>query len=892
LPGQNSQQFYQLNPLIPFIESGFTLLTPNFRLARRIKAAWDNLQQERGAAVWEPLPVYPLESWLLQRWRDSVCLGLGPDRVLLAEGQALELWQRAIEREQARGQYRLLQDSAAASLAHQARERLLRWQVNLSAPRFSSAFELDEDCAAFLAWNEGFEQYLQADSLATGGDCVTQLLGCAEELPQGPLLLMDFDDIPPLFQACVDGLATRLEYRVGEGLEARCSGSRYSDRRAELAAVASWAQDLSRREPLARIGIVLSDMDGDRFALEYLLRRAFDCLGDNYNSLPVNFSTGITLDRAPVVRDAMAVLRLTLRSVAVSDVTRLLQSRFLDLPDRKSPVAIKLLRRLYDSGRERVEVADLRYLASQLQAGEQQGLSLGRHLMSMTRLRELGESRLPSGWLDPLCAVLDSWGWPGAGPLDSLEHQQVQLWYAALEQLAAYDEVVGRLSLEALLGLMDRLLSSQVSQPQTADSAIQVLGPLEAAGLEFDHLWLCGMQGSRWPAPPRPSPFIPVALQRELQMPHATAEREWAYAEGLMRQYLHGTRELHASYACQLDAIPELPSALLAGFPMIDGDEQGPVDSDWQQACQGRAVEIIGQEWAPVPAEKELEALQGGSALLEDQSQCPFRAFARRRLHAEPLGEAVPGMSAADRGSLMHRALHLLFQAIPDSDTLAATSQDGEAELVRRAVMTALEELPRSGPSAVSPAWIELEGARLETLLSQWLAVERQREAFRVAATEEDLYLRLEALELRLRVDRIDRLPDGSALIIDYKSGACSLGDWLGERPAKPQLLLYGVAGGETPAALGFARLRIDDCAFIGAGEIAAAPGIRTDIAGLVRGGWEIDSWQALNDRWRGQLQDLAREFLAGQARVDPQVGACTWCGLQALCRVNSGVPA
>jgi hypothetical protein len=200
--------------------------------------------------------------------------------------------------------------------------------------------------------------------------------------------------------------------------------------------------------------------------------------------------------------------------------------------------------------------------------------------------------------------------------------------------------------------------------------------------------------------------------------------------------------------------------------------------------------------------------------------------------------------------------------------------------------------LPRSGPSAVSPAWIELEGARLETLLSQWLAVERQREAFRVAATEEDLYLRLEALELRLRVDRIDRLPDGSALIIDYKSGACSLGDWLGERPAKPQLLLYGVAGGETPAALGFARLRIDDCAFIGAGEIAAAPGIRTDIAGLVRGGWEIDSWQALNVRWRGQLQDLAREFLAGEARVDPQVGACTWCGLQALCRVNSGVPA
>jgi len=121
-------------------------------------------------------------------------------------------------------------------------------------------------------------------------------------------------------------------------------------------------------------------------------------------------------------------------------------------------------------------------------------------------------------------------------------------------------------------------------------------------------------------------------------------------------------------------------------------------------------------------------------------------------------------------------------------------------------VSNAMEELPRSGLFAPARAWRDIEAGRLQTLLRQWLALERQREAFQVAATEAELRLKLDALELRLRVDRIDRLPDGSQLIIDYKSSVCRLQDWLGERPARPQLLLYSIAG-EMPGALAFAQL-------------------------------------------------------------------------------------
>lgn len=889
LPGQSTQQFYDLRPLMPLIESGFILLTPNFRLARRVKSAWDQLQLANGVGAWQPLPVYPMESWLLQRWQDAVRLGLAPDRVTLGDGHALQLWQQAIEEEQrAGGQYSLLQTAAAATLAAQARNTLLRWQVDPVQPRFSSAFSLDEDCASWLAWQARFEQRLLDDNLATVADCITQLLACAQELPPTRVALLDFDDIPPLFHACVQALCERVETVAPSGPIAQCKAFSYPDKRLELAAIAAWARRTSVEQPAARIGIVLADMNSDRGALEYLLRREFDCLGENYASLPVNFSTGITLDLAPAVRDAMRLLRLCQGSVEVSVIPGLLQSRFVCWQDGASPAAVKLVRQLFDSGSARVDVADLRYLANRVKAGEQQGLQLGKCLQQLAAMRELRGHKLPSRWLDSLCAVLDTWGWPGTGPLDSLEHQQVQQWYGVLEELASYDDICGALSLEGVLGLLQTILGRQISQPQTADTAIQVLGSLEAAGLVFDYLWLSGMQASRWPAVARPNPFIPSALQRDLQMPHATAEREWAFALGLMQQYQRSSGTLYASYARQADAVTELPSVLLRDFTLEQqGDDAGQVHASWISAWQTRSVEFLDDNAAPPLVGGERAGMGGGSALLEDQSLCPFRAFARRRLHAEPLGEPVTGVSAAQRGSLLHQALHALFGLVPDSDALQQMSPEDERAVVTAAVQVALDELPRTGLLATTASWRELEGRRLHNLLRQWLAVERQRSAFIVAGREEDLILQLETLELRLRVDRIDRMPDGSAVIIDYKSGRCSLQDWLGERPARPQLLLYGIAAQELPAALSFAQLRPDECALVGAGQGDIAPGIKTDIARLVRGGWDIDSWAGLNQRWRDQLQALAREFVNGDARVEPQPGACTWCGLQALCRVG-----
>lgn len=871
--------------LAELVAEGYTLLTPNQRLARSVRQVWNRAQRERGLTVWPQLPVQPLQSWLLKR-SEAALVTADPPLIAIDDLLAQELWLQAIEEQQASGGYRLLQVAAAAREAHQARENLLRWGIDCDAPGTRQLFELDEDCATFLAWRRRFETRLRSLGAATASECIARLSRQAAPANRPRVALLACDDLPPLFRDCLERHCESIRELPLEGPEAPLSCAGYPDRRSELLAAARWAHHLYRERPAASIAIVLLDMQSSRGPLEYLLRREFGCLGEDYGSLPVNFSTGITLDRAPVVRDALRMLRMALPSVAVTEVAALMRSRFVRWDDAGSESALRLLDDLYQCQRTTLDTADLRRLACRDSACAPGGLALGQMLLALSGMRELRQTAPPSAWVARFCAVLETWGWPGPGPLDSLEYQQVEQWYQALEQFAGFDRVAGRLDFAEALSWLGRVLVNRISQPRSDAGRVQVLGPLEAAGQRFDHLWLCNMQAGLWPAAPRPSPYIPLSLQRHHDMPHASAERERAFALRLLAQFRRGAGEVQASFARQIDGVPELPSALLpADATRQSGDEAG-IDRRWLALRAGLALEPMPVRQMPL-SPPEGEALRGGAGLLEDQSQCPFRAFARYRLGASSPPGPVAGVSPLQRGTLLHDALFTLFSGLDNSEALRALDQAAERELISAAVEAALSRLPLTGPRAAPAGWRQLERRRLEGLLSQWLAVERQRSEFAVKALEGTLSVTLPPLQIRLRLDRVDRLPDGGELIIDYKSGRCSVNHWLGERPSSPQLPLYAVAAETPPAAVSFAQVRDGDCGFAGLGAIAAAPGVQDDLGKIARYEPDLEHWPELTERWRQRLQGLADEFVQGRAEVDPQRGACTWCDLGPLCRVG-----
>jgi ATP-dependent helicase/nuclease subunit B len=294
----------------------------------------------------------------------------------------------------------------------------------------------------------------------------------------------------------------------------------------------------------------------------------------------------------------------------------------------------------------------------------------------------------------------------------------------------------------------------------------------------------------------------------------------------------------------------------------------------------GRRESLRDASGPPLPAGSHVS---GGTALLKDQAACPFRAFAIHRLQAAALEGPARGLEPLDRGILVHRALEHCWARLGDFSALLAAADDVLESLCRQAARTAVEEQVGRRPSIYTERFTAIEKERLAALLGQWLALERSRTPFAVLVQEREQVADLGSIRVTARADRIDRLPDGSIAIIDYKTGRPRVQGWDGDRPDEPQIPLYAVASGEALGAVMFARVRKGEMAFLGVGTSDIAAGIERvapeTLDGLLAG-------------WRKALTALAAEVVAGHAPVAPkEEKTCQYCDLGALCRIAEAQP-
>jgi hypothetical protein len=282
------------------------------------------------------------------------------------------------------------------------------------------------------------------------------------------------------------------------------------------------------------------------------------------------------------------------------------------------------------------------------------------------------------------------------------------------------------------------------------------------------------------------------------------------------------------------------------------------------------------------------QALRGGTRLLELQSLCPFRSFAELRLNARKLPEPQPGVDPRVRGQMLHRALELFWRSMRDSATLRRRGRSDAEALAHECVHRAIEQIAARLPASIGAAPLRREGARAERLLCQLIDWELTREPFITQALECDQDYPVAGTTLQLRLDRIDRLGDGRLVVIDYKSGATEKFDAFAERPTQPQLPAYAMAAGDGVAAVVALYLGREGLKLRG---LTDRPD-RLRVRGIdsVPGG-EL-AWPPLLRLWHGRLEHLVREFLDGDATVQPQPGACEYCHLQMLCRVDAQVLA
>ena len=875
---------------------GTVVVTPNRRLAQALAAQVDQRHLALGASAWAAPEVMPFAAFLGRAW-DEVLHSESGARLplLLSEVQEQALWEEAIAG--SRHGSELFSPGAAASHCRRAWNLAHEWRL---VPRLAGAAQ-GEDARAFVEWAARYERLARERGMTDAARLPDQLFEAALEQARLPrqLVLYGFDDHPPQRAEVLARLQSLGCAVISCSPPARAAHVRrrvFASPAEELAEAASWARARLEAKPSASVGIVVPDLGSRRAAV----RRAFArVLSPGYlgaaadAALPFELSLGTPLAAVPVVADALSVLRLCGHAIAFEDASRILRSPFLAHAEAEAGPRARLDAALRERLPLETSLEALQRLALAESLPRAPRLAALLEKLAAHRREKLARTQAAGDWARGFSEALRIAGFPGERGADSHEHQAWEKWHEVLTAFAALERVGPAMRLEEACARLARLAHETIFQPEGHGAPIHVLGVIESAGLSFDHLWVCGLTDEAWPRPPRPHPLLPVALQRQAGIPQADAAASLALDRRITAGWLGAAAEVVVSHARMQGDSEVGASPLVAHVEEVTREALAvPEYEGFAQRVRrsGRLQRVEDGRGSPAPA----QVPGGGTSLFRNQAACPFRAFAVHRLGSRGLADMQPGLAANDRGTLLHEMLRATWQALGSRERLLALSPEELESLLDAAAEEALAVLRRRRAESLGGRFGRIEKRRLAAMARDWLEVERGRADFEVEALERKAPVTVGGITVNARIDREDRVA-GARVVIDYKtSKRVSVAAWLGPRPDEPQLPLYALAGGAEMAALAFAQVRPGSLQFCGvAREAGLLPRVGPIEANRTRGADAYPDWNALLAHWRRELESLAGEFLAGEARVSPKWGAktCSTCDQQPLCRVAEKAP-
>ncbi|HEX5419823.1 MAG TPA: PD-(D/E)XK nuclease family protein [Gammaproteobacteria bacterium] len=748
---------------------------------------------------------------------------------LLTAEQSEALWREVIADSPEGG--RLLGTQGLAAWARDARQRLADWNVGEDGNRqFGDGRDWplakrgdrlftegvgraryegsdrpthvgggEPDFAIFLRWQSLYAARL-ADSHWLDSADLDAALRTSVPAARGEVEMAEPFESTPSRQALFAHLSA-AGWRIGPRAIPRrpvlASRTAFGDENAELTAAARWVQRRFERAPTRRFAVVIPRLESR--AAE--VRRVFADAGAG--DAPIFIAgAGPSLDARPLVGAALNALELLSPRGGFTEFGRWLRSPFFAEEGTLERAAAA---RLEAQWRGEL-VAQLPFMTAYGAAGLRNGL--GRELPRRAKrldeaLAELGsssDSLAPSHWARRWQGALNRLGFTDMEAEERADEANV--WERSLSGLAALTPILGRISMPRALDELERILQRGSGRAPMPVAGIHVFENLADVGPGYEAAWVTGLTATAFPRGVALNPLLPRSLQVGHGMPWASPQDALARSRNLLISLNGFVGEAVFSWpARENDNIAE-PSPLIAEVPELDPgvlEEVGRM----RPAVRPRRRETVVDPLVPAPG----GPLAGGTRALNATARCPLRAFCEFRLGARPLPPLARGIPARLKGIALHAALESFYRRYVSRAALAGASERALREELGASIAAALEGVFDAAAGSLQNLF-ELERMRLERILTEFLRCENARGAFEIEALEHRQTIAVGAWTISTRIDRIDRLEDGSSAIIDYKSGhGPRPGDWLEPRLRDSQLPLYATGSDGRLSALIVATL-------------------------------------------------------------------------------------
>ena len=820
------------------------VVTANLRLARTLTESFGAQQIATGATAWKTPEIHVWSQWLQTLLDTGDANEVLPTR--LNKQQSRVLWERCIQQE--------VDDSVVnvAMLGRLARDAWVRMNEWNLTPDMCADAAQGQDQRIFARAVQRYCAELQSKAWIDDQSLPSLLCKLVArdsiDTPQ-KLTLSGFDRLTPQVRSVLDALAvagTRVDVRE-PGTTRKNILYRCDNPEAELRAAGAWAARELASDPALRIAIVVSNLDSRAAYSGRLLREGFVPgwqYGGRARAAAVNVSYGRKLADYPGLQTALLVLRWLVSDLTGAEISLLLRSPFIATGPAHGRSRLELQLRRWP---------DRHWSPDRLLAalhGSDDAEDANDWLARIGKLNDYRKSlpgtAPPSAWARNIDLVLTDLKWPGDDSLNSLDFQLVNRWRDLLNEFAKLELVAPRMSVAGAVARITAIANDTLFQAEVEGAVIDVLGPLEAAGMEFDRLWVAGLGADDWPPQGHPSPL----LSRELQMQHAMPDSEPSDTANYARRVLHRLRTSAdvccLSYASTAADRRQLPTALLADL----SESTAPDDPGWHaQSLLDRVA--IKEAKDRVPSLLASEVVSGGAATINRQLSEPFSAFAFGRLGVSLMQAFVAGIPPNIRGNLVHDALFRLYAHEPAQKDIQAWDA---AQLTKRIEQAIDEAFARHEHFAddVLRQLFKLERRRTAALLRDVVDLDCGRDPFRVKTVERSIEGSIGPMTIKLRCDRVDEMKNSDIVILDYKTGATKKFLTSGE-PSDMQLVVYASLTDRNVAGLGLFNVDSKWTGIDGAG-----PALK-----------DIDDWLTALNGWKDEVRSAAKNIAGGDVRIN-----------------------
>jgi double-strand break repair protein AddB len=349
-----------------------------------------------------------------------------------------------------------------------------------------------------------------------------------------------------------------------------------------------------------------------------------------------------------------------------------------------------------------------------------------------------------------------------------------------MDSLAAESPYGGAFSASAYRDLFEALVNKgEVRESVQAHPNIMIWGTLEARVQGADLVILGGLNDGVWPKLPEPDPWLNRSMRKKAAL--LLPERQIGLSAHDYQQAIAAPRVIlsHAVRNAEAETVPSRwlnrLMNLMEGLPQQNGklalSEMKKRGAEWLSLadalerptalqCADPRLQPANRPapQPPVTARPNKLSLTRIERLIRD----PYAIYARYILNLQPLDPLHQAPDARDRGVIVHEVLERFVKTRPITET--------RAEARKRLLSIAREVLAQETPFPAARAlWL----AKLDRAADHFLTQDAKHGGI-PQAVETQGALKLDGLDFTLfgTPDRIDRLPDGSLHLIDYKTGS------------------------------------------------------------------------------------------------------------------------